>query len=186
MKNKVPITETAKQIVSLLEGQPRTCRNLSENVGTTITYMWDIIRLLQRYDIISKQRTISTKRQASRGPYPYLYSLSLNYKDGVQKLATAPNKYPEYTKWLRAIRQKALDIIGRECVQCGFTDLRALQLDHIHGGGTKEHAALGTKGIHMKICKNPEEAKKIYQCLCANCNTIKEWERRRREGVKSK
>jgi len=55
-----------------------------------------------------------------------------------------------------------------------FTILEALQLDHINGGGYKEHQRLGVSGgdgFYRWLIKNnyPEG----YQVLCANCNWIK-------------
>jgi len=46
-------------------------------------------------------------------------------------------------------RQKVVDSLGGVCVRCGFSDIRALQIDHI---------------------------KNKYQLLCANCNWIKRYE----------
>lgn len=34
-------------------------------------------------------------------------------------------------------RSKVFDMLGRQCVKCGFDDIRALQIDHIHGGGNQ-------------------------------------------------
>lgn len=68
---------------------------------------------------------------------------------------------------------EAFKILGNKCVRCGTNDIRILQIDHIYGGGSKELRKIGTDGVYKKIIQNPEEAKKIYQCLCANYNRIK-------------
>lgn len=74
-------------------------------------------------------------------------------------------------------KRKAFAVFGDYCARCGFQDIRALQLDHIHGGGTKERN--GNKKIdkalsyYKWIIKNPELAKLKFQVLCANCNWIK-------------
>ena len=74
------------------------------------------------------------------------------------------------------IRMAVLALLGGKCVRCGFEDWRALQVDHLCGGGRKEERALGG---HFKVYKkilsmgNPE---KEYQILCANCNWIKRYE----------
>ena len=63
-----------------------------------------------------------------------------------------------------------------KCVICGFDDLRAIQIDHINGGGAEENHRLHTYGISKKIlAMAPEEARKEYQPLCGNCNIIKQW-----------
>jgi hypothetical protein len=73
-------------------------------------------------------------------------------------------------------REKVLSILGRKCCFCGYDDVRCLQRDHIHGGGTEEHRRIGSHGILNKILSNPEKYKKEYQMLCANCNSIKKYE----------
>ncbi len=69
------------------------------------------------------------------------------------------------------IRLKALYAIGTSCVQCGFRDVRALHIDHINGGGSKEHKKYSGTSYYYHILKNPDPKK--YQVLCANCNYIK-------------
>lgn len=70
-------------------------------------------------------------------------------------------------------RRKRLALIaalGGCCERCGFDDPRALQIDHVHGGGRAERAA-GTNraGYYAKVLANRED----YALLCANCNAIK-------------
>jgi len=72
-----------------------------------------------------------------------------------------------------------VDILGGACAYCGFADLRALQIDHINNDGyltRRKHGRTSTKTIMKYIIEHPEEAKKRYQVLCANCNTIKAYE----------
>ena len=76
----------------------------------------------------------------------------------------------------RSNRQEAVNILGGRCVTCGFSDERALQIDHINGGGKKEIQKTTTYSRHKWIINNPDEAKKKYQILCANCNWIKRYE----------
>lgn len=76
----------------------------------------------------------------------------------------------------RLRHKKRLDILkflGDKCVKCGFDDPRALNVDHVYGGGTQEstiYKSLSQK--YSRIKNNPE----LFQLLCANCNTIKIWE----------
>ena len=69
----------------------------------------------------------------------------------------------------RSLRQQALKTLGNKCTQCGFTDYRALQIDHITGGGTQERLRIGDLAIHHRIIRGEPG----YQLLCANCNWIK-------------
>jgi len=74
----------------------------------------------------------------------------------------------------RAMRQMLLKAMGGKCVRCGFDDWRALQADHIHGGGGKERAVVTNRNAYYKtILANPDK----YQLLCANCNWIKRYEK---------
>lgn len=67
-----------------------------------------------------------------------------------------------------------------ECFRCGFTDWRALQIDHLNGGGHKERTASknSQKVLLSNILNNPEK----YQLLCANCNWIKRYENKEATG----
>lgn len=66
------------------------------------------------------------------------------------------------------------EILGRRCVRCGFSDIRALQLDHINGGGIMDTKVLGGACNSLKYYTlRPDLAKERLQILCANCNWIK-------------
>lgn len=69
----------------------------------------------------------------------------------------------------KVLRVAVLVLLGNRCVQCGFSDSRALQVDHIRGGGGKERAKLFSRGIYWRILRGARG----YQLLCANCNWIK-------------
>lgn len=79
-------------------------------------------------------------------------------------------------------KARLFDILGRNCLRCGFDDIRALQFDHINGDGNKERKASKYKN-HIAYwykgwADRPEKAKQMLQVLCANCNIIKESENR--------
>lgn len=67
-------------------------------------------------------------------------------------------------------RQQIIDLLGGECKACGFTDIRALQVDHIIAVGQKNR--LAQVNLRKDITINPH----LYQLLCANCNWIKRHE----------
>ncbi len=71
----------------------------------------------------------------------------------------------------RKMRVKALAALGGKCAKCGCTDARALQIDHINGGGSQEAKRIGSYGIYRRALT--VEGRKDYQVLCANCNWIK-------------
>jgi hypothetical protein len=61
---------------------------------------------------------------------------------------------------------------GPRCTWCGFDDVRALQIDHVNGGGYKELKKY--KGPSLSYLKRVlADTDGNYQILCANCNTIK-------------
>jgi predicted nucleic-acid-binding Zn-ribbon protein len=73
------------------------------------------------------------------------------------------------------LRTKVLDRLGPSCKHCGFSDVRALQIDHIHGGGIKDIRSSSNIQRYTRILKMPEP-NTFYQILCANCNWIKRHE----------
>jgi len=76
----------------------------------------------------------------------------------------------EYHRLVRPqVRLKLLAEMGNRCIQCGFDDVRALQIDHVHGGGSQERSTLTVTQFYSRVREYPED----YQLLCANCNWIK-------------
>lgn len=74
-------------------------------------------------------------------------------------------------------RLEVIEFLGSKCVRCGFSDIRALQLDHINGGGCKESKSIGSTTMYLRYSQNLVLAKEKLQVLCANCNWIKRYER---------
>jgi hypothetical protein len=73
-------------------------------------------------------------------------------------------------------RLSIINLLGGKCVRCGFSDPRALQIDHINGGGEKELKGFkhNTTAYYKYILDIIQSGKnKEYQLLCANCNMIK-------------
>jgi len=77
-------------------------------------------------------------------------------------------------------RIEILDFLGGKC-HCGFSDWRALQIDHVNGGGVKHHRELYRNIVkfYADIRKNPKK----YQVLCANCNWIKRYEKQETKPI---
>lgn len=95
-----------------------------------------------------------------------------------------PEQYRQQGKIRRARQRTALleAAGGARCVRCGFADARALQIDHISGGGCKERVArpqlVKSKYLREDVLANPGK----YQVLCANCNWIKKDENKEYGG----
>lgn len=89
-----------------------------------------------------------------------------------------------------AMRTAVLTLFGNKCGECGFDrDVRALQIDHIEGGGRQERKQRRQDGVMLRVlrgapgygsCTSCETMSAAtisgsgYQLLCANCNAIKE------------
>jgi hypothetical protein len=72
-------------------------------------------------------------------------------------------------------RKKMIQKLGGRCMRCGYDDWRALQIDHVLGGGTKELRVMGgnKRKYYQEVLLNNNGK---YQLLCANCNWIKRYE----------
>ena len=83
----------------------------------------------------------------------------------------------------RKQRAEFLEAMGGGCARCGFSDQRALQVDHVHGGGVQkrgmEHAAGGPR-LYAFVLAHRDE----FQILCANCNVIKRIEEKESVGAR--
>ena len=74
----------------------------------------------------------------------------------------------------RVLRRRVLEKLGNQCVECGISDFRVLQIDHVNGGGNRERRALYSSLLYLKNVEKDNGA--VYQLLCANCNWIKKYE----------
>jgi len=73
------------------------------------------------------------------------------------------------------LRRRAIDKLGGKCTRCGFSDYRALQIDHVNGNGKDVGRDIRRNHVLYKLVLSDTTGK--YQCLCANCNWIKRAER---------
>ena len=99
------------------------------------------------------------------------YKLPLRIEVPWRKLPlTEKRKRQKESEKRKEIRMKVLNKLGGKCVKCDFSDWRALQIDHIKGGG---HEKSNTATYYEILKMSETEARQKYQCLCANCNWIK-------------
>jgi hypothetical protein len=86
-------------------------------------------------------------------------------------------------RWREAIRYAVLSRYGRDgepiCVHCGFTDIRALSLDHMQGNGNMHRRAI-KKWLYLWI--KQQGFPTGYQTLCMNCQMIKAEQEGERPG----
>lgn len=75
---------------------------------------------------------------------------------------------------VRYVRLRAIQQLGGACDDCGETDLRVLDINHINGEG----AARSANELYCQCLKvlDGEDTPNL-QVLCCNCNRIHEYER---------
>ena len=82
-------------------------------------------------------------------------------------------------QYQRKQRQKNRECVfnhyGNVCARCGFSDYRALSIDHINGGGTKHRKETGDGSSFYEwlVARNYPDG---FQTLCMNCQFIKRYE----------
>lgn len=79
-----------------------------------------------------------------------------------------------------SLKLKVLKHYGESCSNCGFSDYRALAIDHVDDNGAEERANLGNRyfaGHNFYAWLIKQNYPKGYQTLCSNCNNIKQWDR---------
>jgi hypothetical protein len=84
-----------------------------------------------------------------------------------------------YRKHRQEVKLEVLSHYGSsppKCVKCGFSNVHALQIDHLNGGGTKHRKELGRMGSPFYIWLKYQGYPEGYQVLCANCQFIKAFE----------
>ena len=90
---------------------------------------------------------------------------ALRYRRHKARLAEANRAW----RWRK--RTEVIEFLGGKCAMCGFADIRALQVDHVNGGGTRERKSDRTLGVNDQL-KRVRAHPTLFQCLCANCNWI--------------
>lgn len=100
-----------------------------------------------------------------------------------EKIKLNSSKKDKHWNWKGGIAEKTnygtkdrisvMEILGFKCCRCDFTDLRALQIDHINSNGHEERRNRGTESYYRFILNKVLQGSKDYQILCANCNWIK-------------
>lgn len=72
------------------------------------------------------------------------------------------------------LRLTIIENLGGVCVRCGWADVRALDIDHIDGGGNKERAGRGPVPFWRRVLLDMAEGRDPrVQLLCANCHRCK-------------
>ena len=109
----------------------------------------------------------------SRHKRSYIRGHNIRHLHMKHSKAKAPRDYSQPSP----DRLWALAQLGGKCVCCGFSDVRALQIDHVNGDGKKERRERRIASLTRLALEDKAAGGHRYQLLCANCNWIKRWER---------
>lgn len=99
-------------------------------------------------------------------------------------------QHQPYVKYNKKYRQrnkeKLFALFGARCNFCGFSDIRALQLDHIHRSKfPRGHTFRSGAALYAAILRGQFNLNE-FQLLCANCNWIKKIEEKEHKPVLTK
>jgi predicted nucleic-acid-binding Zn-ribbon protein len=73
-------------------------------------------------------------------------------------------------KYSKNLRNRTLIFLGGKCVKCGCTDLDALEINHIDGGGSKDKYAKGRrKQYYLDILSGRRKSDDL-NIMCKVCN----------------
>lgn len=121
------------------------------------------------------RREYKKEQRANKTGY-YATELQKNKESRVVRRKENPEKYRELDKNVRnKLRLKVLTEYCEgtpSCTKCGFTDIRALSLDHINGDGA-EHRRSGIFGHKLYNWAVRNNYPDKLQVLCMNCQFIK-------------
>jgi predicted nucleic-acid-binding Zn-ribbon protein len=89
----------------------------------------------------------------------------------------------KHLEWHREHHQQMrIDLLhqlgGCVCATCGYSDWRALQIDHVNSDGAEERRKGATMRDSVGRRKEILANKDRYQILCSNCNWIKRYEKK--------
>jgi hypothetical protein len=145
----------------------------------------------ERWDIFESQMTLEEK-EALRVKMNLIQNIaysSLSIEDKEKRLEAMRLRHSKMTpeeiehrkdrgrKGREKLKEKIIRHYSNgtmKCVRCGFSDIRALSIDHIYGGGRQHYLELKKLGMslydYLFRYNFPEDG---YQVLCLNCQFIK-------------
>ena len=116
---------------------------------------------------------LATVRPTDKREYMRIWRALNTERVTAARLRHRPKENARRRDLAMILRAQVHHFYGNRCARCGFSDGRALQVDHVHADGKTHRMEVGTSANYYKsILENPAR----YQLLCANCNWIKAFE----------
>ena len=75
-------------------------------------------------------------------------------------------------RYYNSLRKRVLDLMGGKCIYCGCDEYKALEINHINGGGYQERMLRGSrsKQFYLDIVAGRRQLKDL-ELTCGVCNT---------------
>jgi predicted HNH restriction endonuclease len=125
----------------------------------------------------ARKRYLAHRDERLKKMRDYYQSHKKEMSERQKRTMQKPENKEKARKWHRERdrknRQDLIKLYGGKCCNCGFSDWRALQIDHINGGGGEERKECSTYQYKKRLLTANGNK---YQLLCANCNKIKQHE----------
>lgn len=78
-------------------------------------------------------------------------------------------------EYYRNIKIAVIELLGGRCVECGNTDVRVLQLDHVNDDGYLDRPKFGAGVVLARAILSGKRSVEGLQILCGNCHHLKSW-----------
>lgn len=139
----------------------------------------------------NRQKYCLTCRKIKQAEFEATWLNQYRQEHKAQSKAYAASYYPKNKERIQRQTKQRADKLKAEvlthygngnlaCVDCGFSHIRALTIDHTDGGGGKHRRTLGNRGSGHRFYFDLKKQgyPKGYQTLCINCQWIKQAEQR--------
>jgi hypothetical protein len=176
-KNSIKLLPKIKKCNKCYQNKPPSefRKHPSHNDGLSNTckicmskyYQSSVIKnYLSRKKQLGKQKEILDRY---RNKYRDIINKKARDKRKINKIETHLNQ----TLHRLSLRQKAINILGGQCIVCNERNVIKLCIDHIHNDGSQERTKFGFRKIVSMLLSNTAKPN-VYQVLCFNCNRKKQ------------
>ena len=122
---------------------------------------------------VTKQENRDKIKQRTRKYYlshkEHLAKMSIKWREQNKEKV---HQYARNHKQKR--RKQVIEYLGGKCINCGISDWRLLQVNHINGGGNEERRIRTNYKTWEQILNGERSGE--FDVRCANCNILHEYE----------